>query len=213
MGGLTLRGTNLDDLRNKVRALTSNAVSLANLFAEEADRLSRMHMESQLRTLRASIMQQLHMAKAAEDAARCSYIQTDTKISLDRLALGGIIKIALQDSKLLSAFGDQLLRNPAGKQRPFGMVLVCIGPTGVPDGVQIVSVSQLARESKREEAAVTNELEERGHLLFSEREFSLLIDKLVEDIQEGRLLLPVSAEKLPQIEYIVCYRLECRKAE
>ena len=215
MAGLTLRETNLNDLHNKARALTSNAVSLANVFAEEATRLNRMAMASQLRELRSSIVQQLQMAKAAEDAARCSHTQANMAFSLGSVAIGGIIKMALQDqdNKLLSAFGDQLLKKPAGKKRPSGMVLVCIGPTGVPDGVGVVSVSQLARGSNREEAAVTNELQERGHLLFSEKTFCILIDKLIEDIEGGRLLLPISPEKLPQLKYTVAYRPDGKVAE
>ena len=213
MAGLTLRETNLNDLHNKARALTSNAVSLANIFAEEATRLNRMAMASQLRKLRSSIVQQLQMAKAAEDAARSGYNQTSIVNSVGRLVTGGIIKMVSQDNKPLSALGDQLLRKPAGKPRPFGMVLVCIGPTGVPDGVGVVSVSQLARGSNREEAAVTNELQERGHLLFSEKTFCLLINKLIEDIEGGCLLLPISPEKLPQLKYTVAYRPDGKVAE
>jgi hypothetical protein len=210
MAGLTLRETNLNDLRNKAIALTSNAVSLANVFAEEATRLNRMAMASQLMALRSSIVQQLQMAKAAEDAARGGHNQASIVTSVGRLA-SGIIKMASQDD--ISAFGDQLLKKPVGRQRPFGGVLVCIGPTGVPDGVGVVSVSQLARGSNREEAAVTNELQERGHLLFSEKTFCLLIDKLIEDVLGGRLLLPISPEKLPQLKYTVAYRPDGKVAE
>jgi hypothetical protein len=170
-------------------------------------------MTSQLIALRSAIMQQLHAAKDMEGAARCSYSRTGMGVSVGRLAMGGIIKMTSPDNKLLSAFGDQLLRNPAGKQRPFGKVLVCIDSRGLPDGVGVASISHLARGSHREESAVTNELLERGCLLFSENVFSLLIDKLIEDIREGRLTLPIPSEKLPQLEYTVQYRPDGKVAE
>ena len=203
MAGLTLRETSLNDLRNKAIALTSDAVSLSNLFAEEADRLNRMHMASQLRALHSAIVQQLQVAKKTEDFARYSNTQANIVTSLGRLVTGGVIKMVSQDNRTLSAFGDQLLRKPAGRQCPFGKVLVCIDSRGLPDGVGVVSVSHVARESNREEGEVTSELRERGCLLFSEKEFSFLIDKLIEDVQGGRLLLPVSLEKLPRIRYTV----------
>jgi len=195
-----LREINLNDLYEKARALNSTAVSLADLFDKEADHLIRMKMESRLRDLHSYIVEQLHMEKATEDAIKCSHDQTDIAVSLTSLAVGGILKITSQNNKTLSAIGDQLLRKPAGSQHPFGLVLVDVGPVGVPDDVQVVSISQLARESNRAEAEVTKELKKRGHLLLNEENFSLLIDKLIEGVQEGRLALPVSAKKLPRIK-------------
>ena len=208
MGGLTLRETSLKNLHNQAIALTTDAISLANLLDEASSRLSRMRMVSQLRALRSSISRQVHTANSAENAASYGYNQASIITSLSRLAIGGISKMASQNNELLSAIGDQLLQKPDDKKLPFGMVLVCIGSRGGPDGVGVVSVSQLARESNREEAEVTSELREDGQLLFSEKSFSLLIDKLIQDVEEGRLLLPVSPDKLPRIEYKVEYKLE-----
>jgi hypothetical protein len=44
-----------------------------------------------------------------------------------------------------------------------------------------------------------NRLQENGYLLFSEEVFSSLIDKLVADVRQGKLRLPVSREKLAEI--------------
>ena len=199
MEGLTLRETNLNDLRNKVRAMTSDAVALSKLFDEEATRLNRMRMVSHLRVLHSSILQQLHAAKDTENAARYGYNQASIITSLSRLAIGGISKMASQNNELLSAIGDQLLQKPDDKKLPFGMVLVCIGPKGVPDGAGVVPVSEIARESNRDEAEVTSQLVKQGCRLFSEEEFSTLVDKLIKDAQEGRLLLPIPPDKLPQL--------------
>jgi len=208
-----LRETNLNDLYVKARALYSNAVSIAELFDDETSRLIRMKMEAQLRDLHSQIVKQLHMTKAEEDVLKCSYNQNDTVFSLTKLAAGGIIKMVSKNNEPLSAIGDQLLKKPARSHPDFGLVLVGIGPVGVPDGVQVVAVSQLARESNRAEAEVTNELKKQGQFLFNEQNFSLLIDKLIEGVREGSLTLPVSAKKLPRIKLKAYRRLEGKKVE
>lgn len=102
-------------------------------------------------------------------------------------------------NKGLLAISGHLLSNLGSKEHPFGTVVVCIGPKGLPDDAKVISISELARESNRDESEVINTLQERGYLLFSEEAFSRLIYRLISDVQEGRLLLPVSTEKLAEI--------------
>ena len=199
MEGITPSHTCPKNLRCQARHLTSVVLSLINLFAKEARRLSRKDEASRLEGLCSSIRQQLYCVKSGEDAASYGNSQASLLISLGGLAVSGAIKMVSKD-KQLSAFADYLLESPTSKERPFGMVLVCIGPKGLPDGVEVVSVSRLARESDRQECDVINELQKRGYLLFSEEAFSLLIDRLINGVLEGRLLLPISAEKLTEIK-------------
>jgi len=42
-------------------------------------------------------------------------------------------------------------------------------------------------------------LQDDGYLLFSKEVFTVLIDKLVGDVREGRLHLPVSRDRLAEI--------------
>jgi len=203
MGGLTLRGTNLNDLIGRTRALISDAAALSDLFAQEADVLNRKRMVSRLMELRSNVSRELQATKDLEDTARYNYNRADIEISATRLAIGAVIKLASPSSPTLSVAGDQLLKNPATSERPFGRVFICIDSRGVPDGVEVVSISRMARASNRDETAVVNELGAQGLLLFGENHFSVLLDKLIEDIKAGRLSLPVSSEELPQIEYKV----------
>jgi hypothetical protein len=77
--------------------------------------------------------------------------------------------------------------------------MVCVGPEGLPDDAKAVSISQSARDSNRLEPEIVNRLQEDGYLFFSEGVFSSLIDKLVADVRQGKLSLPVSREKLAEI--------------
>ena len=198
MESLNSLHTHLKNLHHQARKLTSTCLSLITLFAREANRLNREDEASRLKALYSFIRQQLDLAKRGEDSASYGHSKADLISSLGGLALGGIVK-RVSKNKRLSAFADYLLESPTNKERPFGSVLVCIGPKGLPGDARVVSISQLARESNRPESEVIKELQECGCLLFNEKAFSLLIDKLVDDVRERRLRLPISRETLPQV--------------
>ncbi len=210
MEGLTPNSACLRNLRYQARKLTTVVLSLSNMFAEEAVRLNWKDEASRLKALHFTIRQQLDQAKRDEDAASYGYSKANLMVSFGRLAVGRTIKM-VSKNKELQAFSNHLLNSLGGEQRPFGMVLICVGPKGMPDDVQVVSISRLARESNREESEVINELQRHGCLLFSEKAFSLLIDKLACDVQEGRLLLPISMEKLTETKTSSCLKLEVKK--
>ena len=198
MESLTHYSAILKNLRQQVEELTSAGLSLANLFKKEATLLNRMDEVSRLNTLQTDIRQQFDLAKWNEDSASYSQSQADLTSSLIRLAVGGTIKMVSKNRKL-SSFSDVLLTGATDKQRPFGTVLVCIGLKGLPDDVRVVCISKLARESNSPESEVIKKIQERGCLLFDEKVFSLLIDRLVDDVREGWLHLPVSRETLSQV--------------
>jgi len=212
MEGLTPHNTYMKNLKHQARRLTSVGLSLITLFAEEANRLNREDEALHLEALYSSIKQLLDLAKRSEDSASYGHSKADLISSLGGLALGSIVKRASKN-KRLSAFADYLLESPPNKERPFGSVLVCMGPEGLPDDVRVVSISKLARESNRQESEVIHELQETGCLLFSEKELSLLIDRLIDDVREGRLCLPISREKLSGITASNKSKLRSKKVE
>lgn len=210
MESLILHSTCLRSLQRQARKLTSENLSLANLFAEESSRLNQQDEASLLKALYSSIRQQLDEAKSLEIAASYGHSKAKLVTSLAGLVVGVAIRMASEDKRAL-AFSDHLFENLGGKRRPFGMVLVSIGLKGLPDDVQVVSISELARQSNRQESEVISELREHGHLLFSQEAFSRLIDRLTSDVQEGRLLLPVPTEKLAEIRTTSWVKLETEK--
>jgi len=149
-------------------------------------------------------------AKSLENAASYGHSKAKLVTSALGLAVGIGIRMASKDKRAL-AFSNHLLKNLGGKERPFGTVFISIGPKGLPDDVQVVSISELARQSTRQESEVISKLRERGHLLLSEEAFSRLIDKLIADVEEGQRLLPVGAEKLTEILTSGWLKLETEK--
>ena len=212
MASLTTHSTYLKNLLRQAGRLTASAFSLSAIFAEEANRLSREDEASRLRRLYFSIRRQLDWVKSGEAAASYGYSQANLIASLGGLAVGGMIKMASKN-KQLSAFADYLLKSPTDKELPFGLVLICIGPRGLLDDAGVVSISQLARESSRPESEIINKLQEGGCLLLDEKTFSLLIDRLIDDVREGRLHLPISREKLSEITASGELRLRLKEVE
>lgn len=205
MEGLTSYSAHVKSLQLQAAKLVSAGPALTSLLNEEASRLRRQDEASRLEALRSSIMQKLEWARTMEGAAR--YGDTKAKLtgSLFELGAGIIMKLATDDRRV-QGVANHLLKNIGGKDLPFGTVMVCIGPKGVPGDVTAISISELARKSDREESQVISELERRGYLLFSERAFSLLMDRLTGDLQTGRASLPTPAEKLPQMMTLSRFR-------
>lgn len=199
----------LGNLQHQARKLTSAGLSLTPLFAEEAKRLSREDEASRLRVLYRAVVEQLKRVKRNEGSESYAQSQINLEVSVIALAMSAGRAIISKNNRL-SRISDSL-KSAGIKKLPFGNVLVCIGSKGLPDDVGVVSISRLARESNREESEVINELRERDCLLFSEKAFSILIDKLINNVQEGQLLLPVPTEKLAEIRTTSWVKLETEK--
>ena len=185
----------LKNLQPQAKRLIETGLALNALFAGEETRLKREDEASSLRAACRAIMGQLQHLKGIEASASCRHSQANLVLSLGELALTAMVS----KGKRLSAITDYLLHWPTDRQQPFRLVMICIGPNGLPDDARVVSISQLARESNRPEPEIMNKLQDDGYLLFSEEAFSLLIDRLVGDVCEGKLHLPVSREKLSEI--------------
>jgi len=187
----------LQSLQHQAERLTATGLSLITLFAEEANRLSREDEASRLRALHRAVVEQLERVKCSESSASYAHSQVNQTASLTALGMSAGIAIVSKNNRLSNV--SNFLKSVSIKKLPFGNVLVGIGTNGLPEDVEVISISRLARESKRLEPDVINELQKRGYLLFSKEALSLLNDKLVADIREERLHLPISREKLSEI--------------
>jgi len=201
----------LGNLQHQARKLTSAGLSLTPLFAEEAKRLSREDEASRLRVLYRAVVAHLDRVKRDEGSESYAQSQINLEVSVIALAMSAGRAIISKNNRL-SRISDSL-KSAGIKKFPFGNVLVCVGPKGLPDDVGVVSISRLARESNRDESEVINELKKRGCLLFSKEAFSLLIDKLIDDVREGRLRLPISGEKLSDIKTSSLFKPEAKKSK
>ena len=113
----------------------------------------------------------------------------------------------------MDAVTNYFLSSSAKGKYLFGKVLVAIGPAGLPDDVRVVSISKLVRESNRRESQIISELRHHGCILLEEEAFLLLISKVMDGIQKGRLHLPISGDKLSQVNLSGGMKTQTNKPE
>ena len=195
MEGLKSFHEHLRNLRSQAEKLIDAGLALNALFAEEEIRLKREDEASKLRAAHGTIAEKLKELRGIEASA--SLAHSEANAALFTVGLASTALFSRNDAR--SAIMDYLRRPSGDRQRPFGKVMVRVGPKGLPDDAKAISISQLARDSYRLEPEIVNGLQENGYLLFSEVVFSSLIDKLIADVRQGKLRLPVSRERLAEI--------------
>jgi hypothetical protein len=195
MEGLKSLHDRLKNLQPQGKRLVETMLALNALFAEEEIRQNREDEASILMTVRCAIVEQLQDLKRIETSASLGHSEANLALFPLRLALTGIFS----KNNLPSAPTDYLLHGPDDRHRPFGTVMVSIGPKGLPDDAKAVSISQLARDSNRLEPEIVNSLRKDGYLVFSEEVFSSLIDRLITYVRQGKLCLPLSRERVADV--------------
>lgn len=191
---MRVRDAKLKSLQKKSAKLVSAAESLTILFDQEETRLKRKAEVTRLKLLHSTILQWAEQERGTEISASIGYKQ-------GRLIAqsAGLLITTLSKNNKVQSVARSLLREPASEKRAFGTILIRIDKKGLPDGVDVVHISRLGRESNQSETEVINRLKQTGYLLLKEENFSRLIDKLIEGILEGCLALPVSIQTLSQI--------------
>jgi len=195
MEGLKPFREHLQNLWSQTEKLIDARLGLNALFAEEETRLQREDEASTLEAVYGTIAEKLKELRGIEDSASYRHSRTDAISYVTGLIREAIVS---KDDRA-SAVKDYLVRKATERKQPFGLVMVCIGPKGLPDDLEAVSISQLARDSNRLESEIVKGLRENGYLVFTEEAFSYLIDRLTTDVRQGKLRLPVSREKLADI--------------
>jgi len=198
MATITGKDTNLKNLRQRASELASGAESLVALFEQEEIHSGRRDEVARLKALRSAVLQRIDQARDEEAAASYGHSKAEVVSSLFRLGAGLITMTS--KNRTMRAISRQLLAGSSGREPPYGTVIVRIGPKGLPEDIEVVSISSLARESKRNESEIMDRLLARGNLLFGEETFSRLIDRLAGEILGGRLSLPVFADRLSQLQ-------------
>jgi len=194
MAGMRVGDAKLKSLQKKATKLVSAAESLTILFDQEDTRLKRKAEVTRLKLLCSAILQRAERERSAEISASIGYKQ-------GRLIAqsAGLLITALSRNNKVQSVARSLLEESASEKRVFGTILIRIDKKGLPDGVDVVCISRLGRESNQSDTEVINRLKQTGYLLLNEENFSRLIDKLIEGILEGCLALPVSIQTLYQI--------------
>ena len=198
MASLDSVRTDLKNIHDRTQTLTAAVISLNESCEAESVRLNRQEAVHRLELIRTAILGDLERARGREDAARYAQTKVDVGFSLTGVA-AKLLTAAVTNDHRTRKFVNDVFSTDTHDKPTFGTAKVCIGPKGLPGEVSVVSISELARESKRSEADVTRELREKGDLVLSEETFGSLMDKVTESVREGHLVLPVPKEKLAEL--------------
>ena len=169
-------------------------IPLSDSLVRESKRLYRYDQSIRLRYLKVYILQQVNDARGGEINASSKFPTGDLLKSLVNFAVKERIRaMTQQESK--DSFLTRLIDNKQPK-RPFGKVMVKIGHEGLPDGVEVVTVSRLARRYSVSESAVEQAIQAEGYILMTSDDFCHLIDKLEHKVLDGTVKLPISPEQI-----------------
>jgi len=203
MADMRVREAKLKSLQKKAAKLVSAAESLTILFDQEEIRLKRKSGVTRLKLLHSAILQQAERQRSMEISASIAYNQGR---SIAQSA--GLLITAFSKNNKVQSVRRSLREESASDKRAFGIILILIDTKGLPDGVEVVCISRLGRESNQSDTEVINRLKQDGYLLLKEENFSRLIDKLIEGILEGCLVLPVSIQATQKYVHLLPEELQ-----
>lgn len=185
----------MEDLLRQAREQRAALKPLSDSLERESKWLFRYDQSVRLRYLKASIMHKV--SDALEDEARASSAFPVGDLVTGVMAFTTSLGImAITGQKKKPWILELLLNNKQSRRRPFGKVLLALGPQGLPDGVEVITLSRLAREGGVSESEASDELQAKGHILMTPEDFYSFLGRLEPKVLDGTISLPVSLEQI-----------------
>ena len=88
--------------------------------------------------------------------------------------------------------GMEVLKKEMDKTLPFGNVVVMVGPGAIPQRLEVISLSRMARESGKSESETVAALKAEGYRLGQPEILLTALDKLKEQVLSGAVVLPIT---------------------
>ena len=172
---------------------------LAEALALGAERLHRRDQARRLSTLRATVQEKVSLLEEAEVEDQRRFEEGKLLDGVLQFAIGGLAAALRRSSQHPLSAAARRAREALSQSAPFGRVVVLVGPGGVPDGVAVVSLSELAREARRTEAEAEGALRRKGFVVLTPQAFTKGLDLLVQEVLGGVAALPVPADHLRSV--------------
>ena len=185
----------IKELRCRVEEETAVISELAAVLEDSATQMRRHDQAAVVHSLRDRVMSEVGAMRGTEATAASGHGGIAIAVGLGSLALGGLVSAASGHSGP-KRIGARVSRDILSKKVPFGSVEVTIGKQGIPEGVEVISVSRLARESGRSESEVRSTLRKDGYSVMVPEAFTRSLDTLERRILDGFVSLPVHIQEL-----------------
>lgn len=195
MESITTCGQYVEALCCQAREQAAVLEPLGEVFAQEAKRLVRYDQAVCLRWLKARVLHEVDDIQRMETAASYGFTKATLITGMTKLALGGLAAAVVRNRHALS-IGAYLAESDLTRTSPFGKVMVAVGRGGLPDDVEVISLSRLARKSDKLESDIEAALQTHGYLLMTPDVFSRVLTELERRVLNGSLSLPVTSDQL-----------------
>ena len=153
----------VEALCRQVREQASTLEPLGDVFAQEAKRIFRHDQVRRLRSLKNRVLSEVDNIQRKETSASLGFTTATLVTSMVDFALGGLVAAVVRNRRMLS-IGAYLAESALTKTAPFDTVAVAVGPSGLPDDVEAISLSHFARELDRLESDIEATLRTNGYL-------------------------------------------------
>ena len=185
----------LEGMIGKVRAHTTAVRELVAILADGAQRLTQHDQAACLRSLKTRLIEEVGHFQRMETAAHTGYSQGKIISGLAAFAIGGLFGAASGRKDPASA-GWRLAKSVLDKNVPFHTVLIAVGKGGLPDGLEVIPLSRLARELHKSELEIEASLKHNGYLLMTPEKFAKVLDKVERGILDGSVSLPIVIDEI-----------------
>ena len=184
----------LVELRCKVDQYKNVIMLLQDIMAEKARCQSRYNQVQCLDTLRWRVEGEVHYIQRMETAASNGFVKGTLLAGAVEFTIASFVAWLCHSNEHPLSVGARWATSWE-TNKPFGTIVVAIGPGGLPDDVEVISLSRRAREQNTEEAVTIASLKSGYHVMSIDGLFNALED-IRGKVLEGRLTLPVSASYL-----------------
>lgn len=181
----------VETMRSEIDQQVIAIKGLVDTFTESDIQLIRHDQAASLRILKIRIMNEVHKIEWIEAAAQDGN-NKGVILGAGAAFIFGSLFVAATRHKDAYKAGARFATSVLGSKTPFGNVLITIKGQGIPEGVEVVSISHLARESSMSESKVETSLKREGYLLMTRGQFAEFLDKMERALIDGSVRLPLA---------------------
>jgi len=185
----------VESLGSRIDAQARALAEIANVLAAEAERCHRADQASCIDALQEHVLLQVRGLQRAEESARLDFNRAKPGTSIAK-AIGTGLGAWLSKNTDPLLRGMEVLKKELDKTAPFGNVVVTIGPRATPQRLDVISLSQMARESGTSESETVTALETKGYRVGKPESLLTALDKLREGVLSGAVVLPITKEQV-----------------
>ena len=185
----------VESLGSRIDAQAKALAEIVNVLAGEAERCHRADQASCIDVLREEVVLQVRGLQRAEESARLDFNRAKPGTSIAK-AVGTGLGAWLSKNTDPIRRGMEVLNMELDKTAPFGNVAVTIGSRATPQRLDVISLSQMARESGTSESETVTALEAKGYRVGKPESLLAALDRLKEGVLSGAVVLPITKEQV-----------------